>query len=166
MGEVWKAVGTGAVTLVVGLVLLQLQLGGWRGKRRRELIEETQLLEQLEKTSDEGRDDELERIRARITVLLREYEPHPEAVKSEALGGTSIVAALALSVALLLQFVGVLPNPGTWEMFAIGGAVGTLGVVIDEVRLAAARRVLFRELVTVEVQQRAKRRRGTGWSGT
>ncbi|WP_210651325.1 hypothetical protein [Nocardioides sp. SYSU D00065] len=164
MDEVWKALGTGVVTLLVGFVLLQHQLGGRRGRRRRELLEEVQLLEQLELRADPAHADELERIRARVTVLLREFEEHPDAVSSEGRGGSYILAVLAIGVALGLQAFGMLPNPGTWEMFLIGGGVGALGVAIDEARIAVARRSMFRHLVKLELEQRAKRKRASGRS--
>jgi hypothetical protein len=71
MAEIWNAI---AVALVSGGVLLAVQLGGWRGLKRRAVREDLELLKLL--------DDEhvlvRERLRARVATKLEQYEPGPD----------------------------------------------------------------------------------------
>lgn len=96
MDDVWKAIAGGAVTLVVGLVLWQIQQGGRRRRRRRDIQEELALLEAL----GEEHQAVTTRIRRRLVVKLEQYEP-ATASKRSALERRATILPLLAGLALI-----------------------------------------------------------------
>ena len=116
--EAWKLVGTGVVTLVVGIVLFQLQQGGRRGRLRREIREELELVKLLNEGAPVER-----RLAARIERLLEKYEPQPKDRTGE-LTARDWLGVLTVAVALLAAVVEFLPEMPAWGLLVVGVLVG------------------------------------------
>lgn len=115
MGEIWiGAIATG----VVGLMLHWLKEGGVRRARRRNIREELELLKLLEEHPEPAG-----RIRARVRVMLEQYEPTEERVASRRERLVVVVQFLALSLAALLAVV-VFEVTSSWAIIAIGTGLG------------------------------------------
>ena len=77
MGDFWKLVLGGVITLVGSALLHQLQLGTRTRRCRRDIREQLELLQLLGEDYREGED----RIRRRIAARLEVYEPSEEVVR-------------------------------------------------------------------------------------
>ena len=152
MSDMWKAIATGTVTLVVGFVLLQIQLGGRRPRLRREIQEELELLKQFDKGLHPAAHA---RLSARVAVLLGRYEPDPDVEQEAKDTWQSSASAFAVATTLAVSIAGALPDARWWVLASIGAAVGTLGVVLSEVFRARARRQSLEKAVEAELSGEA-----------
>jgi hypothetical protein len=118
VGDFWKLVVGGVVTLCSGVLLLQLQLGGRKRRRRRDIKEQLELLALLGEYPAVAA-----RIRRRAEVALEQYEP-PMRVSQERrefwLSRGSLGFAMVL--ALVVYRVVGLDGPVALVGASVGGA--------------------------------------------
>ena len=115
MDEIWiGAVATG----IVSVTLHWLKEGGVRRARRRNITEELALLKVLTEHPEPAA-----RIRARVTVMLDQYEPSQERVASRRQRLTLLLQFFGMSLVALLAVV-VFEVSSPWAIGAIGGALG------------------------------------------
>lgn len=123
--EMWKAVATGAASLVVGFVLLQLQRGGFRKRLRNEIKDEFEILKLME-------DGDLKtRLDTRVKRQLRRYVD-----ASAPLGmrrGERVVTFLALLVVLLVVVLLLPDDQIQWAVYVAGVGLGAIPAVLEEV---------------------------------
>ncbi|WP_426243730.1 hypothetical protein [Nocardioides sp. LHG3406-4] len=129
MGDDWigKLI-TGVVTLLGGWLLWQLQQGGVRRRRRREIREELELLGLLnDHPQTQGR------MRKRLEVLLEQYEPDPRVVLYRRLLMLLNAFALAAFAFCLWTIVNALRegDVGLWDSVFIGGASAVIVALIN-----------------------------------
>lgn len=116
----WKQIATGVVTLVVGFVLFQLQQGGRRGRMRKEIRDELELVKMLKQQSPVRN-----RLEARVNRLLERYEPQPKDLPSGS-GAWASLSAGIMTVVLFFIGVRLLPEMPWWGSLILGVTIGAL----------------------------------------
>lgn len=123
--ETLKLVFAGVVTLVVNVLVFQLQQGGRRRRRRSEIQAELELLgARTAPRYDEWR----QRVEARVAVLLRRYEPRSSAdqVENQAPWWAHTLFLLAVGI-LLWLFNSRMQDLSLGSAALIGISLGLVG---------------------------------------
>lgn len=125
MQEIWAALG--AITALVAVGVAVAQLGGRRGIQRKAIREDLELLRLLPDGSEYAH--VRERLRARVTKKLEQYEPGPDAntrrrARRELAGGFVVLAAIAVAIINIFDLTGI------WANLLVGGALGVSGNVV------------------------------------
>lgn len=125
MNEIWAALG--AITALVTVGVAVAQLGGRRGIQRKAIREDLELLRLLPDGNEYA--PVRERLRARVTKKLEQYEPGPDAktrrrARRELTEGFVVLAAIAVAIINIFDLTGVSAN------LLVGGALGVLGNVV------------------------------------
>lgn len=135
MDDVWRAIVGGLVTIVVGFIGWELQQGGLRRRRRREIQEELALLGVLGPEFS----DVSQRIQSRLAKKIEQYEPARQRRRVSVLARRIFLAAVSLGVIAVMSF-------GLKVSAAATIAAGTaLGVVLGLVESWLERRRELRE---------------------
>ncbi|WP_210441296.1 hypothetical protein [Nocardioides xinjiangensis] len=123
--EVFKVALGSAGALLVSWAVFAFKDGGRRGAKRRAIREDLELIKLLDAPEHE---DARQRIRARVTVLLQQYEPDADAIRnkrSRRLWGGGFAGAAIAAVAAIGSF----ELESTWASLLLGGVLG-IGVNI------------------------------------
>lgn len=124
--DFWKLTLGGGITVIVGLLLHQIQLGGRKRRRRRDIKEQLELLALLDAQSDVA-----VRMRRRVEAALERYEPSPQSrrVFWDRWGSTiSIAFALAGMIPVMVTWDFSLSQPLLLLPPAITAAAGALAL--------------------------------------
>jgi hypothetical protein len=143
--ELWKAVATGLVTLVIGFAGFQLQQGGRRRRRRRELREEIELLALIDKRSPSYGP-----MRARVDAMIARYEPpitDSPPVRSRRGVVLELLILLGANIGIGAVVASAIEDHSTWAWLLIGTGVGVLSAVLGTV---ASRRIERRSVERAE----------------
>jgi hypothetical protein len=124
--DVWKLVLGGVVTVLGGLLLHQVQLGGRKRRRRRDIREQLELLVLLD-----AHPDVKARIERRVKAALDRYEPSPEtrrAAWERRTGPISLASAITVATATIVLTDISTSDPMLLVAIAITAAGGALGM--------------------------------------
>lgn len=124
--DFWKLLLGGAITVVGGLLLHQVQLGGRKRRRRRDIKEQLELLVLLDQHPDVKT-----RIERRVEAALERYEPSPETRRAAQERWTGPVS---IAIAILVVIPGIVlsdisfSDPLLLVAISISAATGALGI--------------------------------------
>lgn len=124
MEEIWAALAAIAALVAVGVTAAQL--GGRRGIQCKAIREDLELLKMLD-----GSEHALvrERLRARVTKKLEQYEPGPDA-KSRSQRRRQLAVGFVVLAAIAVAIINVFDVTGPWVNLLLGGALGLGGNVV------------------------------------